>query len=167
MKDLIKKILKEHGKKKDLIVPYRLEDRPERYKRIIYKKIQDYIKNGSKGDLNLSNTPIDSLPSNLKTVGRNLDLSNTPISNLSSGLTVGGWLDLYNTQISTLPPDLKVGGSLYLWNTQISSLPLDLTVGGAIYLENTPISRKYTKKQIRKMIEDTGGYVKGMIIDNK
>ena len=107
----------------DLIVPRRLEDRPERYKRIIYKKIQDYIKNGSKGDLNLNDTPIDSLPSNLKTVDGSLYLSYTPIS--------------------SLPPDLKVGGSLYLWNT--------------------PIGRKHTKEQIRKMIEDTGGYVKGYI----
>ena len=143
MKDLIKKILKEHGKKKDLIVPYRLEDRPERYKRIIYKKIQDYIKNGSKGDLNLSNTPIDSLPSNLKTVGGWLDLSYTQISSLPPGLTVGGWLHLYNTPISSLPTGLTVGRSLYLWNTQISE--------------------KYTKEQIRKMIEDSGGYVKGNI----
>ena len=127
----------------DLIVPYRLEDRPERYKRIIYKKIQDYIKNGSKGDLDLNNTPIDSLPSNLK--------------------TVGGWLDLSYTKISSLPPGLTVGGSLYLYNTQISSLPPGLTVGGDLYLSNTPIGRKHTKEQIRKMIEDTGGYVKGYI----
>ena len=46
MKDLIKRMLIEESKKKDIIVPYKLEDRPERYKRIIYKKIQEYIKNG-------------------------------------------------------------------------------------------------------------------------
>ena len=69
MISLIKRILKEETEHKDLIVPRRLEDRPERYKRIIYKQIQEYIKNGSKGHLDLSNTPIDGLPSNLKTVG--------------------------------------------------------------------------------------------------
>ena len=123
MKDLIKRILKEETENRDLIVPYRLEDRPERYKRIIYKKIQDYIKNGSKGALDLYETPIDSLPSNLK--------------------TVGGWLDLSYSKIS--------------------SLPSGFTVGDDLYLSNTPISEKYTKEQIRKMIEDTGGYVKGNI----
>ena len=143
MKELIKKILKGETENRDLIVPYRLEDRPERYKRIIYKKIQDYIKNGSKGDLNINDTPIDSLPSNLK--------------------TVGGSLYLYNTPISSLPPGLKVDGNLDLSNTQISSLPTDLTVGGYLDLSYTPISKKYTIKQIRKMIEDSGGYVKGNI----
>ena len=203
MKDLIKRILKEETEKRDLIVPYRLEDRPERYKRIIYKKIQDYIKNGSKGDLDLRKTPIDTLPSNLKTVGGSLNLyntqisslppgltvggylwlSNTQISSLPTGLTVGGDLDLGNSKISSLPPGLTVGGSLNLYNTQISSLPtgltvdgyLDLrntpisslpsglTVGGYLDLRNTPISEKYTKKQIKKMIEDSGGYLKGNI----
>ena len=183
MKDLIKRILKEETENRDLIVPYRLEDRPERYKRIIYKKIQDYIKNGSKGDLDLYKTPIDSLPSNLKTVGGWLDLSyskisslppgltvgdslwlnNTPISSLPPGLTVGRSLDLSYTQISSLPPGLTVGGYLDLSYTQISSLPTDLKVGDDLYLSNTPIGRKHTKEQIRKMIEDTGGYVKGKI----
>ena len=145
-------------KKIDLIVPYRLEDRPERYKRIVYKKIQEYIKNGSKGDLNLYKTPIKSLPSNLKTVGGNLSLTNTPISSLPSDLTVGGSLNLYNTPITTLPSNLTVGGYLHLRNTPISSLPSGLKVGG-LYLINTRLSRKYTIEQIRQMIEDTGGYV--------
>ena len=123
MISLIKRILKEETEYKDLIVPYRLEDRPERYKRILYKKIQEYIKNGSKGSLNLHNAPIDGLPSNLKTVG----------------------------------------GFLWLDNTPISSLPSDLKISGYLFLNNTPISRKYTKDQIRKMIEDSGGYVKGYI----
>ena len=147
----------------DLIIPYRLEDRPERYKRIIYKKIQDYIKNGSKGDLNLYETPIDSLPSNLKTVGGDLWLDNTPISSLPPGLKVGGNLWLYNTQINSLPPGLTVGDSLWLSNTPISSLPPGLKVGGSLWLYNIPISRKYSEEQIRKMIEDTGGYIKGYI----
>jgi len=33
-------------------------------------------------------------------------------------------------------------------------------VEGNLYLENTPLSKKYTKEQIKQMIEDNGGYVK-------
>jgi len=36
-------------------------------------------------------------------------------------------------------------------------------VGGNIWLRKTPLSQKYTKKEIRKMIEGKGGYVKGNI----
>ena len=31
---------------------------------------------------------------------------------------------------------------------------------GDLYLANTPLSKKYTKEQIKQMIEDKGGYVK-------
>jgi hypothetical protein len=56
-----------------------------------------------------------------------------------------------------------VGGDLDLYNTKITSLPDNLSVGGFLTLENTPLSKKYTKEQIKQMIEDKGGYVKGNI----
>ena len=59
--------------------------------------------------------------------------------------------------------DLKVGGRLDLNSTKITSLPDGLKVGGYLYLPNTPLSEKYTKEEIRKMIEDKGGEVKGGI----
>ncbi len=91
------------------------------------------------GNLDLSNTPITSLPDNL-TVGGSLYLRNTQITSLPDNLTVGGGLDLSNTQITSLPDNLTVGGGLYLRNTQITSLPDNLTVGGSLYLNNTPIT---------------------------
>ena len=94
----------------DLIVPYRLEDRPERYKGIIYKKIQDYIKNGSKGDLNLYDTPIDSLPNNL-----------TSVLEPPSNLKVFSILDIYNTKISDIPKNLYINGDLFINYTPIRS----------------------------------------------
>jgi len=36
-------------------------------------------------------------------------------------------------------------------------------VGGNLDLENTPLSEKYTEEQIKQIIEDNGGYVKGNI----
>ena len=44
------------------------ENRQKNYLIATYKKIQEYIKNGSNGDLDLSDTPIEVLPNNLKYV---------------------------------------------------------------------------------------------------
>ena len=55
------------------------EERSKNYNITLQKKIQQYMKDGGKGDLDLSNTPITSLP---------------------NGLKVGGYLNLYNTLLS-------------------------------------------------------------------
>ena len=106
-----------------------------------YKKIiRDYIRNGSRGNLDLSNINEKvKLPNNLK---------------------VGGSLYLYNTPITSLPDNLQVGGVLYLSNTPITSLPDNLRVGRSLYLSNTPLSQNHTKEEIRQMIEDKGGFIK-------
>jgi hypothetical protein len=65
----------------------------------ILQKIADYVRGGSKGNLDLTGTPIQSLP---------------------PGLKVGGDLYLDGTSIQSLPPGLKVGGNLYLRYTPIS-----------------------------------------------
>jgi hypothetical protein len=87
------------------------------------------------GDLNLRNTPIQSL-GNLQSVGGNLYLENTPIQSLGNLESVGGDLDLENTPIQSL-------GNLE-------------SVGGYLDLENTPISKKYSKEQIKQMINVKG-----------
>ena len=95
-----------------------------------------------KGDLNLKNTPITSLPDNLQ---------------------VGGSLFIYRTPFTSLPDNLKVGRHLNLSDTKITSLPDNLKIGGNLFLYNNPLGKKYTKEEIRKMVKDTGGYVKGEI----
>jgi hypothetical protein len=102
-------------------------------------KIREYIKKGSKGNLDLANTKITSLPDNL-TVGGSLSLYYTPITSLPDNLKVEGNLDLYNTPITSLPDNLTVGGTLNLINTKITSLPENLKVGGSLYLSDTPIT---------------------------
>jgi len=120
--------------------PRKTEGRRERFNQIIQRQIQDYIKNGSKGDLSLPGTPITSLPDNLKYVGGILDLSNTLITSLPAGLKVGGCcLDLSRTPITTLPDNLTVVGNLYVDRTQITSLPGNLKVGG-LYIHDTQIA---------------------------
>ena len=83
-----------------ILVPRRSkEERSKNYNIVIQKKIQQYMKDGGKGNLDLSNTPITSLPSNLKVEG-SLKLYNTPIISLPSDLSVGGHFNLYNTPLS-------------------------------------------------------------------
>ena len=102
------------------------------------KRIQQYMKDGGKGNLNLSDTPITSLPNNLK---------------------VGGDLYLENTPITSLPDNLQVDGDLDLNNSSITSLPNDLKVGWGLYLEDTPLSKKYSKEEIEKMIPGVKGEI--------
>ena len=90
-------------KEENILIPRRSsEEREKNYKISIQKKIQQYIKDGSKGDLDLTNTPITSLPDNLE-------------------------------------------------------------VGGGLNLRNTPISKKYTKEEIKNIIIQQGGDIKGTI----
>ena len=115
-------------KETQILVPRRSpEERQKKYLIATQKKIQQYIKDGSKGDLDLNNTPIQSLP---------------------DGLTVDGYLNLSNTPIQSLPNGLTVKGSLYLSRCKnLKLLPNDLKVGSFLYLYNTPLSKKYTTKE--------------------
>ena len=133
-------LLEEEGKLK-LPSTY-TPDRDKEYKKVLQRQIQDYIEGGGKGSLYLYNAPITSLPDNLK---------------------VGGTLYLNKTPITSLPDNLEVDKGLNLSNTQITSLPHNLKVGRSLWLKNTPISKKYTKEEIRKMIEGKGGSVGGGI----
>ena len=152
----LKDILFEDSNK--ILVPRRLEKRKEDQKRIALQKIQQYIKNGSKGSLDLRNTPITSLPDNLEVEG-NLYLNNTLITSLPDNLKVGRYLNLYNTPIISLPNNLEVGGYLNLRNTPITSLPDNLKVEDDLHLNNTPISKKYSEEEIKKMVPGVVGNI--------
>lgn len=140
-------------------VKYSKEDKDKQQERIAYQqerlayqKAEQYIKDGSRGDLDLSNTSITQLPAGLK-VGGSLYLIDTPIAQLPAGLVLGGSLDLSRTRIAQLPAGLKVGGSLYLsHNTRIAQLPAGLVVDGNLYLIDTPISKKYTREELKQML---------------
>ena len=122
-----------------ILVPRRSpEERQKNYQIILQKKIQQYIKDGGKGNLNLRDTPIQSLP---------------------PGLKVRGTLFLEDTPIQSLPPGLEVEGDLILNNTPIQSLPPDLKVGGSLNLRGTPISKKYTEEEIQKMVPGVEGSI--------
>ena len=149
-------LLRENNK---ILVPRRsAEERQKNYMIATQKKIQQYIKDGSKGNLNLMHTPITTLPQGLE-VGGDLNLYDTPITTLPQGLKVGGDLYLMRTPITTLPQGLKVGGNLNLRNTKITTLPQGLKVGGDLNLMHTPISEKYNVEQIKQMVPGVKGSI--------
>jgi hypothetical protein len=78
-------------------------------------------------------------------------------------LDIRGSLDLEHTQEIQLPDNLEIRGDLYLSSRELSSLPDNLYVGGDIYIYYTPLSDKDDGGEIKKMIEDKGGKVKGRI----
>ena len=93
-----------------------------------------------------------------------LKLIHAPETIEKEDLNVEGTLDLRDTEITSLPDNLTVGGSLDLSFTQISSIPKNLQVELRIYLKNTPLADKYSKEQIKKMIEEKGGYVTAIMM---
>jgi len=145
-------LLRETQTQKILVPRRSSEERAKNHIIAINRQIQEYIKNGSKGDLDLGDTPIKQLPSNLVKVGGYLYLYNTKIEKLPDNLKVGGGLYLYKTPITQLPDNLKVGGYLDLRNTQITQLPDNLEVGGYLDLWNTPITQLPDNLQV-------GGYI--------
>ena len=160
----LKDILLE-SEERDILVPRRSkEERAENHIIAVQKQIQNYIKNGSVGDLDLGNAPIESLPDILKTVGGDLELNSSQIKTLPDNLTVNGDLNLSFTKIKKLPDNLTVNGSISLYSAhKLNELPLNLNVGGSINLFNTPLERKYknyTEEQLRQLLPG----VKGRII---
>lgn len=134
-----------------ILIPRRSpKERQKNYLIATQKKIQQYIKDGSKGDLDLGHSPITSLPDNLK-VGGSLYLDYGPITSLPNNLKVEGNLFLEGTKLTFLPDNLKVRGSLVLKNTPITSLPDNLQVGHILDLDNTKITSLPNDLQVRKL----------------
>jgi hypothetical protein len=125
------------------------------------------------GDLNLRDSDIESL-GNLVRVEGDLDLYYSDVKSLGDLEYVGGDLNLIDTDIETLGKLERVEGFLTLescqnleslgdleyvgnWldinHTNVESLGNLKYVGSHLFLRYTPLSKKYTRKQIRKIVE--------------
>ena len=99
-------------------------ERRKNYVIAIQRKIQNYIKNGMVGDLDLNGVTITELPDNLTKVGGDLDLSATVIESLPNNLKlIDGTLFLNHSNIQTLPDNLTIGGNLDVHDTDLVKLP--------------------------------------------
>ena len=87
-----------------------------------------------------------------------LDLRYSDIKTLGNLTSVGGDLFLSGSKIKSLGNLISVGGDLDLSYSEIEDLGNLTSVGDYLNLRNTPLSKKYTKKEIRSMIE-IGGYI--------
>ena len=120
-----------------ILVPRRSpQERQKNYIIAAKKKIQQYIKDGSKGNLNLPSLKDGSiLPLDLK-VGGNLDL--------------GG--------VTSIPNDFNptVDGSLYLNKVTLIPKGFNPTVGGYLYLTSVT---SHTKEELEKMLTNVKGKI--------
>ena len=72
--------------------------------------------------------------------------------------SIEGDLRLYDTPIKSLGSLQSVGGDLDLENTPIESIGNLQSVGRNLDLDNTPISEKYSREEIRQMV-NVGGKI--------
>ena len=137
-----------------------------------------------KGDLNLSDTNITSLPEGLKVKGNLLLIDCNNLTSLPKGLKVGGSLDLSGCKnLKYLPIGLKLGGFLHLSNCtslislpeglkvkdlilsnckSLTYLPKGLKVDGSLYIKKTALV-ELSYPDLLNMI-GSDGYIKGKIV---
>jgi hypothetical protein len=87
-----------------------------------------------------------------------LDLRYSDIKTLGNLTSVGGYLYLRGSGIQSLGNLTLVGGDLNLRYSEVEYFGNLTSVGGNLILRNTPLSKKYTREEIRSMIE-IGGYI--------
>jgi len=114
-----------------------------------------------KGDLLLRDLPITELPNNLIVDG-DLTIISTKIKKLPDDIKVGLDLFVSHTPLEHLPDNLQTI-LLGCNHTNIKDVPLNLRVEQSFYCIGTPLAEKYTEEEIKKMIEDKGGYVKNRV----
>jgi len=157
----------------DIFVPRRLEDRIERMIRL-------YVKNGSKGDLDLSDLNLTKLPEILKniSVGRDFFCGTNNLTSLENcPKTVGGSFYCGHNKLTSLDgateyvggnfycsfnkltslqcAHIIVGGDFYCYDNELKSLfGAPETVGGDFYCYNNP--GNFTEEQVRAVCDVKG-----------
>jgi hypothetical protein len=89
-----------------------------------------------------------------------LNLEDSEITSLPEGLTIEGDFFFYHSPVE-LPKGLKVGGHLSLIGPNVTSLPKGLEVLGWLFITDTGLGI-YSDEELREMIKP--GFIKGEII---
>ena len=133
------------AKSPNIFIPRRMEDRVERL-------IKQYIRNGSRNELDLSDYGLTKLPEILKNVDveRYFICSVNKLTTLeNSPKTVGGSFYCGNNQLISLKgAPTYVGGEFGCGNNKLTSLDGAPTyVGGSFNCRHNPV--KFTEEQVR------------------
>lgn len=144
----LKDILLE-AKAPSIFIPRRMEDRVERL-------IKQYIRNGSRNELDLSDYGLTKLPEILKNVDveRYFICSVNKLTTLeNSPKTVGGSFYCGNNQLISLKgAPTYVGGEFGCGNNKLTSLEGAPTyVGGSFNCRHNPV--KFTEEQVRAVCD--------------
>ena len=144
----LKDILLE-AKAPNIFIPRRMEDRIERM-------VKQYIRNGSRNELDLSDYGLTKLPEILKNVDveRYFICSVNKLTTLeNSPKTVGGSFYCGNNQLISLKgAPTYVGGEFGCGNNKLTSLDGAPTyVGGSFNCRHNPV--KFTEEQVRAVCD--------------
>ena len=147
----LKDILLE-AKAPNIFIPRRMEDRVERM-------VKQYIRNGSRNELDLSDYGLTKLPEILKNVDveRYFICSVNKLTTLeNSPKTVGGSFYCGNNQLISLKgAPTYVGGEFGCGNNKLTSLDGAPTyVGGSFNCRYNPV--KFTEEQVRAVCDVDG-----------
>jgi hypothetical protein len=126
------------------------------------REIKSLPNNLTVRSLEAQNSNITTIPADIQII-KYLDLSDSEINSLPENFSTNCFVNLQDTSIKSLPNNLTVNNDVTLNGSLINSIPKKLQISGYLDLRNTPISKKYTKDEIRKLIEKNGGSVKGEI----
>jgi len=113
------------------------EERRKKHKNKHLRKIKRYIENGSEGDLDICNSPLEYLPYGL-VINGDLIIDNSEIKKLPEDIIINGDLGMTNTQIEYLPEGLSVF-NLYASNSSLKTLPKNFKSKGIVFYKNTPM----------------------------
>ena len=175
----------EWDKNQEEIEKRREEERRKREPKYI---IEQYIENGSVGDLEINGkfhnaVNLFTLPDNL-TVNGNLTLIGCRnLIELPKNLTVEGSFFLQEGRIKYLPDDIKIRdsfvcyecpleyipdnfsieGTLELVYTRVNEIPYNLKIGKDFNIDFAPLMEKYRGSEIEKIVKDRGGQIVGEV----
>ena len=141
------------AKSPKIFIPRRTEDRVERM-------IKSYIRNGSRGTLDLGNFGLTELPSILKdiNVGGFFNCANNKLTSLNNSpkTVVGGSFYCNNNQLISLKgaPTSVDGNFVCIDNNLTSLVGAPKTVGGAFSCRNNSV--QFTEEQVRAVCDVKG-----------
>ena len=150
----LKQLLLE-AKAPSIFVPRRIENRIERL-------IMLYVRNGSKGDLDLSDLNLNELPEILKnvSVGGTFDCSRNKLTSLiNAPKYVDGTFYCHYNNLTSLKglKETVINENFYCTDNKLTSLEgAPKTVNGHFFCYQNPV--KFTEKQVRSVSD-----VKGMV----